>query len=230
MTIYRYKFSETLLEHMREFADVHRHDDRETFKEAFTKWKDEETMRTIIYRERVRLEELGFTNEIEKKLYTSLRYYFSRRKYEIDSQEKKARTKTYSCNKKEDILKIDTFIREQNDTLPPSELYTAYLNTNADMEENDKLKKLFKNRVYLHKKKVAAAKDAEGRGDEGDEVGEDEVGEDRGGEGGEGGGEGGEEGGDEVVYVVDKIKVAAVAVAAAAADADAVATAEVICS
>ena len=64
-------------------------------------------------------------------------------------------------------MKIDTFIREQNDTLPPSELYTAYLNTNADMEENDKLKKLFKNRVYLHKKKIAAK---DGKGDKGDEV------------------------------------------------------------
>jgi hypothetical protein len=196
MNIYRYTFSETLLEHMREFADVHRHDDRETFKEAFTTWKDEETMRTIIYRERVRLEELGFTNEIEKKLYTSLRYYFSRRRYEIDGQDNKVRTKTYTCNKKEDILKIDTFIREQNDILPPSELYTAYLNTNVDIEENDKLKKLFKNRVYLHKKKVAAANDVERIK------------------------------GDEIVYGVDKVKVAATA----NADSDAVATAEVISS
>ena len=149
MSIYRYQFTDTLLDYMREFADIHRHDDRETFKEAYQKWRDEDHIRSLLSREARRLQEEGFKYDMEKKLYTSLRYYFSKRKYE--KEEKKERNKNYEkCNKDELKIMDDFIVRDLS--IKPSILYEQYLQE-YDVEDTARNKKTFKNRVFIQKQK-----------------------------------------------------------------------------
>ena len=149
MSIYRYQFTDTLLEYMREFADIHRLDDRETFKEAYQKWRGEDHIRTAVSREVRRLQEDGFKQDIERKLYTSLRYYFSKRKYE--KHEKKERNKTYEkCNKEEMKIMDDFIVRDLS--IKPSIMYEQYI-IEHNVEDNARNKKTFKNRVFIQKQK-----------------------------------------------------------------------------
>jgi hypothetical protein len=149
MSIYRYQFTDALLDYMREFANIHRLDDRETFKEAYQKWRDEEHIRTVISREARRLQEDGSKHDIERKLYTSLRYYFSKRRYV--KEEKKERNKIYEKSNKDELKIMDDFILRDL-SIKPSILYQQYAQE-YDMEDTVRNKKTFKNRVFIQKQK-----------------------------------------------------------------------------
>ena len=75
--VFRFKFSEDVMDKMNHFSNVHQHDDRQTFKEEWEKWaKDNESM---INAEKVRLEEMGYNKDINVKMFKSMRYYLRRK-------------------------------------------------------------------------------------------------------------------------------------------------------
>lgn len=152
-TIYRYKFSDNLIEKMMQFASIHRYDDRETFKEAYLKWKNTDDIKEIINKETERLQNSGYQEDIDKKIYHSLRYYFSKRKFKnMNCTSKTERKNQYDKRITQDVLnEMDRFI-ERNINEKPSVLYHAYINIYKHDIDNTRLKKAFKNKMYNKKK------------------------------------------------------------------------------
>ena len=75
--IYRYKFSNDFTEGLFTFAKIHQYDDRKTFKEAWTKWTEENDI--IITNEIRRLKDNGYEGNILDKMFKSARYYFRKK-------------------------------------------------------------------------------------------------------------------------------------------------------
>ena len=77
--IYRFKFTQEFMEELHQFSKIHYLDNRKDFKEAWTKWSEEEK-KDLIEKEIKRLNDLGFHGDILDKMFKSARYYFRKRK------------------------------------------------------------------------------------------------------------------------------------------------------
>lgn len=72
--VFRFKFRDDTLGPIIHFANVHRFDDRITFKDAWKEWA--ENNKKLIESETAYLENLGYEGNVEKKMFRSARYYF----------------------------------------------------------------------------------------------------------------------------------------------------------
>ena len=74
--VLRFEFSGALVEHLAAFANVHRYDDRKTYKEAWVQWMAHNEVADLFNAEVARLKALGYKGDAADKLYKSGRYYF----------------------------------------------------------------------------------------------------------------------------------------------------------
>jgi len=168
--IFRYKFKESTIEKMIDFARIHCYDCKEDLKEAWEEWKEEYV--DMIKREQRRHEELGYEGKIEEKMYKSIRYYYMKKfnnKKKEDIIESNGRKKYVPLTKKIRLM-MDFFIQQciDNDSYKPSKDYERFYNdpiiqrhihTEIDviqqkynLEDEDireKIKKTYKNRYYM---------------------------------------------------------------------------------
>jgi len=163
---YRYKFTDELSHKMHEFSKIHAEDDRETFKEAFDEWKKDNT--DIISKENKRLESDGYTGDIYKKIYSSVRYYY--RKKSNKKTDAKQRRKYITINR-EFLDSMDGHIMTsyRNYDRKPADAYEDFMARYSDEVSNEtesimsnhtitkedtyaKIKKTYKNRYFLFKK------------------------------------------------------------------------------
>lgn len=158
--VFRFKFSQTILEQMQEFARIHKFDQRTDFKEAWETWI--QNNKTMIQEENTRLCQCGFTGDIHDKMYKSVRYYYSKKSN--SKQEPKKRRK-YITIDKEILANIDRHITnsiESNDSFKPSDGFKEFIDLNYDSilptfekteltrdDIDQKLKKTYKNRYFL---------------------------------------------------------------------------------
>lgn len=170
--VYRFKYSDDILPYMVQFANVHKHDDRATYKEAWQTWcidNDE-----LIQREYNRQTSIGYEDDFDTlvtKMYNSVRYYYGKRSNK--KTEPKERRKYVRVSK--DVISIlDTYIKEHagDDDFKPSTAFSVCIEANyydralttemermrteCEMSETEitaKLKKTFNNRYYLFSKK-----------------------------------------------------------------------------
>lgn len=77
--VFRFKLCEELIEYMEDFAYLHKDDDRNDFKEAWNTWKSTDKICSLIESENERLSGLGYRGDLEKKIYTSVRYYYRKK-------------------------------------------------------------------------------------------------------------------------------------------------------
>jgi hypothetical protein len=68
-----------MIELMKAFTEVHRCDDRKTYKEAWTAWLAHDEIAAILKAEFERLTDLGYKGDVADKLFKSGRYYFRTR-------------------------------------------------------------------------------------------------------------------------------------------------------
>lgn len=150
--IYRFKFSPEFTEQIEYFAKVHEHDGVKDFREAWTQWKD--THQEILMSEINRLVESGFTGDIEKKMFRSVRYYY-RNKSTVSSASASASAsatkkstsgkRMYMVISKELLSKMDEYIRENthsdfSTSTKPAVLYSRFL-------EKEDVSQLFKSEL-----------------------------------------------------------------------------------
>jgi len=95
INIYRYKFTEQIMEELFTFSKIHQYDERNDFKDAWSVWVDENN--EIIDNEIKRLSLLGYNGNILEKMYKSARYYF--RKKTNEKKEPVKRRKYISVSK-----------------------------------------------------------------------------------------------------------------------------------
>jgi hypothetical protein len=163
VNIYRYKFTNEFTEELFKFAKIHQYDERNTFKDSWKIWK-EVNIETFDAETR-RLQNIGYSGDIEEKMYKSARYYF--RKKSIESKEPTKR-KNYVNFPKEVLdamdLHIQTGIAEGN--FKPSDGFNSFCKENIELlhkgvillyhagttdaeEIKSKVKKTYKNRYFL---------------------------------------------------------------------------------
>ena len=85
---YRFKFCDSVVNSINTFAKLHQYDDKNTYKEAWAEWIDDNE--DEIRRESERLISSGYNGNILTKMYKSGRYYF-RNKPAIPSDPKNRR-------------------------------------------------------------------------------------------------------------------------------------------
>lgn len=161
--IFRFKFTEDFMEELYKFSKIHQYDDRKDFKEAWTKWTEEND--ELIDEETKRLIQLGYDGDILVKMFKSARYYF--RKKSDQKREPKQRRAYISVNR-ELLNAMDRHILENiymddyqpkngfesfckdNETILQTTISQIVENGVHDKETIDiKIKKTYKNRYFL---------------------------------------------------------------------------------
>lgn len=162
-SVYRYKLSNDMLDHMKQFADIHNLDDLETFKKEYDKWYHDQNVH--INKEYDRLQKLGYTGDLKQKIFKSVRYYYAK-KGRIDKKSntntntlcKPKRTKT--CIVTKSMFECMDRVIMNHTHEKPSLLFQTFLDLYQEeddihsfIEEHEtKLKKSFKNRMFKLKK------------------------------------------------------------------------------
>ena len=76
--IFRFNFSEEILEKLNYFSKTHKLDDRHVFKSAWVEWLKENE--AIVLTESNRLNKLGYNGNVIDKMFFSVRYYLRKKK------------------------------------------------------------------------------------------------------------------------------------------------------
>jgi len=157
--IYRYKFTQEIMDELHNFSKIHQFDDRVQFKEAWQLWTVEfdETIRVEIQR----LSHNGYEGDILDKMFKSARYYF-RKKSSVKPEVKERRE--YISFQKDILTLMDNHIKLTK--LKPADGFTDFCNTNMEALKKEiaylvghnitdskqiqaKFKKTYKNRYFL---------------------------------------------------------------------------------
>ena len=113
---HRYTFSEEFESLLNEFAQIHRYDERKTFKREWEKWSTESYIHEKIEEEKMRLLQDGFKGDVEDKMFKCARYYFRKKPQDSEEEEsnekKRPRKKTIGFTS-ETLMAIDKHIIEQ---------------------------------------------------------------------------------------------------------------------
>ena len=160
--IYRYKFTQEIMDELHNFSKIHQFDDRVQFKEAWQLWTVEfdETIRVEIQR----LSHNGYEGDIVDKMFKSARYYF-RKKSSVKPEVKERRE--YVSFQKDILTLMDQHINLTK--LKPADGFTDFCNANMESLKKEiaylvehnikdskqiqaKFKKTYKNRYFLMNK------------------------------------------------------------------------------
>ena len=165
--IFRYKFDSPIVNLINTFATTHKYDDSSQFREEWDEFiKDN---KASIDREKQRLTNLGYTGDINNKMYKSARYYFKNKSTE--KKETKQRRKYVTLNKGflADMDRHISTVAFQQD-MKPAHAYNNFVSDAMYSEKLDdviqklldgnwkepaaesKLKKTYKNRYFMQQK------------------------------------------------------------------------------
>jgi len=162
--IFRFKFTDAIMEQLSQFAKIHQYDDRHTFKEAWIAWLDEND--EAVAEEINRLETLGYDGDIIDKMFKSARYYYRKK-----STEKKApkERRQYVSVQRELLDAMDSHIKKSTVSdinFKPQNGFIDFCNSNRDVLQEavvklcesgitsgqdiqTKVKKTYKNRYFM---------------------------------------------------------------------------------
>ena len=178
--IFRFKLSNDCFNSLKEFSRIHSQDNRDDFKEAFEEWGKNNS--TILDNETQRLQELGYNNDINAKMFRCAKYYCAKRVFNTKSNDDNdndetssvsSENKKYTCIPKEFIKNISDHIEANigDEKFTPATGLKQFLENNtkdiqnmiAKMQEkhenisvdnvHTKLKKTYKNKFYQYSKK-----------------------------------------------------------------------------
>jgi len=170
LNIYRYKFSDKITEQLYSFSKIHQYDDRQTFKEAWKVWLEENN--EIVEYEIRHLININYEGDVVDKMFKSARYYF--RKKSTEKKEPKKRG-NYVSLQKELLDGMDNHITQTRLDLKPSDGFNDFCIKNQDILKEEikrlieinikdletiknKMKKTYKNRYFLLFKKEEIVK------------------------------------------------------------------------
>jgi len=164
MGIFRYKFSQEFLDHLKKFTEEHYVEDTITYKLSWNAWIL--LNKELILKESERLRGLGYEGDIEKKMYKSTRYWY---RNNINKEiKKKDKRKDYIELNKKFLNLLDKYIKsiKNINEIPPKKSYEIFIkdenyqsyitaernrlfNEGLDhIEITKKMKKTYKNKLY----------------------------------------------------------------------------------
>ena len=167
--VFRFKFTDDIVASITEFAKIHQYDTRQSYKEAWVEWVDDND--DIIYKEKERLTNLGYKGDVEDKMYKAGRYYFRNKKSQVDTEKKQRRK--YIPTSREMIDAMDAHISEgiSRGNFTPADGFDHFCENyrqiladeivktlqivQLDTEEmSKKIKKTYKNRYFCISRKT----------------------------------------------------------------------------
>lgn len=170
--IYRFKFSDEIVNLLNQFSKLHKFTDQKEYKEKWNSFLEEN--KEIIEIESKRLCDLGYTGDIKDKMYKSARYYFRKKS---DCKKEPVKRKQYKSIDREILENMDLHIQRNIDTdnyTPAigfddfSKLFKEIIdieisnfknNDEIELEEvKNKIKKTYKNRYFLYSRNMNAAR------------------------------------------------------------------------
>jgi hypothetical protein len=163
INVFRFKFTQEIMDALFEFSKIHQYDGRKIFKESWSIWCDENE--ELIQREKQRLRDLGYDGEVEDKMYKSARYYF--RKKGTEKTAPKAR-RNYIGMSRDMLEAMDQHIYMglMNDNFKPADGFDDFCAGHKELLKGEiekmvssgitalkdvqlKVKKTYKNRYFL---------------------------------------------------------------------------------
>jgi hypothetical protein len=172
--VFRYNLCDDIMSLITQFAQVHQADDRQTYKDAWQNWLI--TNRQVIDIEISRLNQLGYTGDVEDKMFKAGRYYF-RGKVAIKAKTESAESAESAEKKTRDYVVMNTNViqimdRHLTDMMTtqnfrPATGFTHFCQNHCDILQNEitrlikqnnnftaadlstKIKKTYKNRYYM---------------------------------------------------------------------------------
>ena len=153
MAIHRFNFGEQLNNEIQQFANRHRFDNKEDFKENFKIWCELEHIQRLINQENMYLMEHEYMANIDtiKKIYRSIKYYYVKKFSSDDNKERKQK-------KKINIIDLDMMEQIKADIIhnfntnpkfKPSDTFKLFTNS-----EDPIIKKCYKNQYFQIKNKL----------------------------------------------------------------------------
>jgi hypothetical protein len=160
-SIYRFKFTQDFTQTLFEFSKLHQFDERDTFREAWESWLEENN--DEVCKETRYLSNIGYEGDVLDKMYKSSRYYF-RKKPTAKVEPKKRRN--YVSMDRELLDQMDKHITDsmKNDGICPANGYDEFCLNNTGIVKGEvcrlleegldgegikiKLKKTYKNRYF----------------------------------------------------------------------------------
>jgi hypothetical protein len=160
---FRHDFGEKFMEELKQFAIIHKYDDRKVFKQAWTDWTERKSVQ--IAQEVEQLKNSGYKGDVLDKMFKSARYYFRKK---VENVEETPRKKYISLSPLF-LEQIDIYISERLSSSSvgssPADLYCDFCQNKKELifeqiqelidltseEICIKLKKTFKNRFYVLK-------------------------------------------------------------------------------
>ena len=169
---FRHDFGEKFMEELKQFAIIHKYDDRKVFKQAWIDWTEQKSVQ--IAQEVEQLKNSGYKGDVLDKMFKSARYYFRKK---VENVEETPRKKYISLSPLF-LEQIDIYISERlngSSSVGSSSVGSSPANLYCDFCQNKKelifeqiqelidltseeicikLKKTFKNRFYVLKATV----------------------------------------------------------------------------
>ena len=166
-SIYRFKLSDDVSYQLKYFAQIHKYDDRKTFKDAWNEWSKDNTQ--LLMDEKTRLNLLGYKGDVLKKMYVSVRYYYKNKSNKPpETEHKQVKRRQYIKLDKSILQLMDRHIQEyvQTPNYKPAMGFKTFVEENYYTIDNEitrlianstlnkdavnlKLKKTYKNRYYI---------------------------------------------------------------------------------
>ena len=148
--LFRHFLSEEISEEIHAFSKIHQYDDRHAFKEAWQEWLRDDVIGPMINDEVKRIRQLGYKEDVLKKMFVSARYYYRKMpntKIEENVAGKDKKPKIGGLSK-EILANMDTHMsfNASNQTWSPQEQFNDFcLKYRENIEEE--IKRLKKNKV-----------------------------------------------------------------------------------
>lgn len=83
--IFRFEFSEYIMELIKQFSLIHQYDERKVYKERWNNWFQEH--KEIMEREMRRITDLGYQGDVHDKMFKAGRYYFRKKNIKKDKKD-----------------------------------------------------------------------------------------------------------------------------------------------
>ena len=161
--VFHFNASEQLSAELAMFASKHNQLKSKEFKKAWNEWTQMPEIMNLVQEETRNLLENGFQGDALEKIYFSARYYYRKkslrktRDYESESRYRKK----YERSNKELLESINRHIAEQDTaSVSPAKAFELFCLkiANTNTMNNEKLKKIYKNRFFVFRKSRSLAK------------------------------------------------------------------------
>jgi hypothetical protein len=161
MEIYRHKFTQEISEKIAEFSSAHSHASLAEFKKHWSTFVA--TNKDIIDQETARLQEAGMTADVVDKMFTSARYWYTKK-----PTTRVVKDKSYVTTTRAFLSAIDAHIQKSGQAMKPSDAFDDFCEHNLETLKNEithlkaaklsvddirtKIKKTYKNRHFVTKR------------------------------------------------------------------------------